>query len=69
MSSKEPADLLFLERDLGLTQEDLRALRENRPRAWTNWWDELTLVSEQFPNAAEALRQRPSFEGCEPFEL
>jgi hypothetical protein len=69
MSSKKPADLLFLERDLGLTQEDLRALRESRPQAWVNWWDQLTLVSEQFPNAAEALRRRPTFEGYEPFEL
>jgi hypothetical protein len=69
MSSHKTADLLFLERDLGLTQEDLRALRESRPEAWVNWWDQLTLVSEQFPNAAEALRRRPTFEGYEPFEL
>ena len=63
------ADLLFLERDIPLTEEDLRALRENRPQAWVNWWDQLTLVSEQFPDAAEALRRRPTFEGYEPFEL
>jgi hypothetical protein len=69
MSSQKTADLLSLEKDLGLTEEDLRALRENRPQAWTNWWDQLTLVSEQFPNAAEALRRRPTFEGYEPFEL
>jgi hypothetical protein len=69
MSSQKTADLLSLEKDLGLTEEDLRALRENRPQAWVNWWDQLTLVSEQFPNAAEALRRRPTFEGYEPFEL
>ncbi|MEA2691174.1 MAG: hypothetical protein QOJ16_561 [Acidobacteriota bacterium] len=69
MSSRKTADLLSLEKDLGLTEEDLRALRENRPQAWVNWWDQLTLVSEQFPNAAEALRRRPTFEGYEPFEL
>ncbi|MEA2693579.1 MAG: hypothetical protein QOJ16_2966 [Acidobacteriota bacterium] len=44
-------------------------MRENRPRAWVNWWDQLTLMSEQFPNATEALRRRPTFEGYEPFEL
>jgi hypothetical protein len=62
------ADLLFLERDIPLTEEDFRAMRENRPRAWVNWWDQLTLMSEQFPNA-EALRRRPTREGYEPFEL
>ena len=63
------SDVLDLERDLPLTQEDIRALRENRPRAWPNWWDQLTLMSEQFPAAAEALKRRRSFEGYEPFEL
>jgi len=69
MSSDKKPDLLFLERDLPLTEEDFRAMREHRPRAWANWWDQLTLVSEQFPNAAEELRRRPTFEGYEPFEL
>lgn len=69
MSSKKEPDLLDLERDIPLSKEDLRALHANRPPAWPNWWDQLTLVSEQFPEAAEALKRRPSFEGYEPFEL
>ena len=69
MSSKKTGDLLFLERDLQLTEEDFRAMREHRPRAWVNWWDQLTLLSEQFPGAVEELRRRPTFEGYEPFEL
>lgn len=69
MSSTKTPDLLFLEKDIPLTAEDIRALRENRPGAWVNWWDQLTLASQQFPNAAAALRQRPTFEGYEPFEL
>ena len=68
-STKAPPDLLSLEEDIPLTSEDIRALRENRPQAWVNWWDQLTLVSEQFPNAAQALRDRSTFEGYEPFEL
>jgi hypothetical protein len=68
-STKTPPDLLSLEADIPLTPEDIRALRENRPQAWVNWWDQLTLVSEQFPNAAQALRDRSTFEGYEPFEL
>jgi hypothetical protein len=69
MSSEKTPDLLFLERDLPLTPEDIQALRENRPAAWVNWWDQLTVLSEQFPGAAEELRRRSTFEGYEPFEL
>jgi hypothetical protein len=68
MSSKK-ADLLFLERDLALSAEDLRAMREHRPSAWANWWDQLTMLSEQFPASAEELSRRKTFEGYEPFEL
>jgi hypothetical protein len=69
MSWKETADLLSLESDLQLTEGDLRALREHHPRAWVNWWDQLTLLSEQFPASAEELRRRPTGEGYELFEL
>jgi len=44
-------------------------MRENRPRAWVNWWDQLTTLSEQFPASVEQLRRRSTFEGYEPFEL
>jgi hypothetical protein len=72
MPSTPVPDLLFLDRDLPTTAEDVRALREHRPRGPRgpdDWWDQLTLLSEQVPNAAEALRRRPTFEGYEPFEL
>lgn len=69
MSSSEPFDLLDLERDIPTTPEDIRALRENRPRMPANWWDVLTQASEQLPGVQEALRRRKTFEGCEPFEL
>lgn len=69
MRSKEPADLIFLERDLPTTAEDVRALREHRPQAAADWWNQLTALSEQVPRAAEILRSRPTFAGREPFEL
>jgi hypothetical protein len=69
MSSKDPADFLDLDRDLPTTPEDVRALRDNRPSAWENWWDQLTRLSEQTPNLEEVRRRRKTFAGCEPFEL
>lgn len=69
MSSKNPPDFLDLDRDIRTTPEDIRALRENRPQAWPNWWDQLTMLSEQIPNLEEVLRRRKTFEGYEPFEL
>ena len=67
--SSEPLDLLELERDIPTTPEDIRALREHRPRMPENWWDVLTQASEQLPGVEEARRRRKTFEGCEPFEL
>ena len=67
--SKESADLFFLERDLPLTAEDIKALRENRPGAIADWWDVLTRVSEQVPDAAAILARRREFVGYESFEL
>jgi hypothetical protein len=69
MKSSEPFDLLDLERDIPTTPEDVRALRENRPRMPENWWDVLTEASQQLPGVEEALRRRKTFEGWPPFEL
>jgi hypothetical protein len=70
MSEKKP-DLLNLERDIPTTPEDIRALRENRPRLnpGDDWLAMLTRFSEQVPNLEEILKKRRTFEGCEPFEL
>jgi len=68
MSSKR-SELLNLERDLPTTPEDIRALRENRPRPAADWLDELTRLSRQIPNVEEVRLRRKTFEGCEPFEL
>ena len=54
---------------MSLTPEDIQALRENRPRLGKNWWEQLQLAVDQFPGVEEALRKRPTFAGCEPFEL
>jgi hypothetical protein len=72
MSSKEPSDLLDLERDVPTTPEDvrvLRALRENQPRWGDDWLEQLQKLVDQIPNAHEIRRRRPTFKGCEPFEL
>jgi hypothetical protein len=67
--SSEPLDLLEIERDIPTTPEDIRALREIRPRMPENWWDVLTQASEQLPGLQEARLRRKTFEGCAPFEL
>ena len=67
--SSEPLDLLALERDIPTTPEDIRALRQHRPRMPESWWDVLTEASEQLPGLQEARRRRKTFEGCSPFEL
>ena len=69
MSSKNPPDLLNLERDIPTTPEDIRTLRENRPKPGPDWLDELTRLSQQIPNVEEVRRRRKTFAGCEPFEL
>jgi len=68
MTSRNP-DLLNLERDIPTTPEDIRALRENRPKRGEDWLNQLTLVSQQIPNLAEIIRRRRTFKGFEPFEL
>ena len=67
--SSEPLDLQTLELDIPTTLEDIRALRQHRPRMPENWWDVLTRASEQLPNLQEARLLRKTFEGCAPFEL
>lgn len=49
MSSKKPK-LLDFERDIPTTPEDIRALRENRPKLDPTWIDRLTEVVAQLPN-------------------
>jgi hypothetical protein len=69
MSSKNPPDLLNLERDIPTTPEDVIALRENRPKPATDWLEQLTRLAAQIPNLEEIRRRRKTFAGCEPFEL
>ncbi len=69
MSSKRPFELLDLERDLPTTPEDIRALRENRPRAGDDWLEQLQSLADQFPLSEEVRNKRRTFVGCEPFEL
>ena len=67
MTSKKPSDLLDL--DIPLTPEDIRALRESRPVAGADWFEQLQSLADQFPVPEEVMRRRPTFEGYEPFEL
>lgn len=69
MSSQNPSDLLDLERDVPTTAEDVRALRENRPRSGEDWLARLQSLADQFPSTEDSRRRRKTFEGCEPFEL
>jgi hypothetical protein len=68
MTSRKP-DLLNFERDIPTTPEDVRALRENRPKVAEDWLNQLTRMYEQIPNADDLRRRRRTFEGFEPFEL
>jgi hypothetical protein len=68
MTSRKP-DLLNFERDIPTTPEDVRALRENRPKVGEDFLNQLTKMYEQVPNADELRRRRRTFEGFEPFEL
>ena len=69
MSSKNPPDLLNLERDIPTTPEDVLALRANRPKPAADWLEQLTQLTRQFPVIEEIRRHRKTFAGCEPFEL
>jgi hypothetical protein len=67
-TSKVPSDLPDLERDLPTTPDDVRLLRERRPRPSANWLEELQALHDQFADPT-ARRRRRTFEGFEPFEL
>jgi hypothetical protein len=67
MSLDEPSGLL--DWDVPTTDEDVRALRENRPRLGEDRWERLQEAVDQLPGVQEALRRRRTFEGFEPFEL
>ncbi|HKI03306.1 MAG TPA: hypothetical protein VKK31_15110 [Thermoanaerobaculia bacterium] len=69
MTLKKTLDIGQLAKDLATTPEENRALRENRPQAGADWWDQLTRLYEQVPNVEELRRRRKTFAGCEPFEL
>lgn len=70
MSSNDRSEFLFdIERDIPTTPEDVIALRKHRPVRGENWLEDLHRMTQQLPGVEEALRRRPTFEGCEPFEL
>jgi hypothetical protein len=63
---------LFGADDLPTTAQDVRALREHRPRQpqpGSDWLEELTVLASQVPPAAASLRQRRTFASLPPFEL
>jgi hypothetical protein len=71
MISRRVSDL-FGDDDLPTTADDVRALREHRPRQpqpGVEWLEQLTVLASQAPTAATNLRQRRSFAGLPPFEL
>lgn len=68
MKTSEAGELLDLQRDLPTTSEDVEALQRNRPAPFEDWWSSLQRLADAAPPAAQ-LRPRPTFAGCEPFEL
>jgi hypothetical protein len=70
MTSRRASDL-FGDADLPTTADDVRALREHRPRlqSRSDWLAELTLLAAQAPPADAGLGQRRTFAGLAPFEL
>ena len=69
MKSSEPSNPFDLPWDIPTTPEDIQALRENQPRLGENWLEQLQIAVDQLPGVEAALRKRPTFAGCEPFEL
>jgi hypothetical protein len=67
--SEKPAEEPFGPGAVPTTPADVAALRRHRPVAGSNWLDELTALSSQFPGAAAALARRPTFAGMAPFSL
>jgi hypothetical protein len=69
MSSSEPPLYFDLPWDFPVTPEALRVLRENPLQPGKDFWEQFQLIVDQLPGVEEALRKRPTFAGCEPFEL
>jgi hypothetical protein len=69
MTSKGTSDLPFCDGDLPTSRDDVRALREHRPKPGIDWLEELTSLARQVPQAATNLRRRRTFAGLAPFEL
>jgi hypothetical protein len=61
--------LLDLERDLPTTAEDVAVLRRLSERHEPGLGRHLNRVSPPAWLVGDALRRRPTFAGCEPFEL
>jgi hypothetical protein len=55
--------------DLPTTREDIRALRELRPRGGSDWLADLTCLAATAPHGATDLRRRRTFAGLSPFEI
>jgi hypothetical protein len=68
MTSRRPSELLSDE-DLPTSGEDVAALSTQRPRAGSNWLEDLATLAILAPQAARTLRKRPTFAGLPPFEL
>jgi hypothetical protein len=68
MISKKPSDLPHLAQDIPTTPEDVRFLRENRPRSDSSTFEQIQALVDQIPDLQEILRRRPVPQG-EPFEL
>ena len=68
MTSKRPSEP-FGDEDLPTTGADVEALRAQRPRAGSNWLEDLAGLAAMAPQAASTLRGRRTFAGLPPFEL
>ena len=68
MKSDKPSDWLDLEQDLVTTPDDIRALREHRPRAGADWLEQIEALSPEKLAPGIAPRRTTSA-GYLPFEL
>jgi hypothetical protein len=70
MDEKKPSDSDLLDLESGIP--DLKNIRGSRPKGpepVEDWWQVLTDMVAQFPNAHEVRSRRSSFVNFEPFEL
>lgn len=68
MRSDKPSDRLDLEQDLVTTSDDIRALREHRPRAGADWLEQIEALSVE-KLAPDTPPRRTTSAGYLPFEL